>query len=101
MRTVVLTIGVLALLLLVNVTSHDAASASRSFAGGGVLQASALDVLQDVPKAPTINIEVNKGGGRQWYANPLWIAIGVLGSLIVVVLIVMAAKGGGTTVLKG
>ncbi len=47
---------------------------------------------------PQINVEVNKGGGR-WYASPVWIAIGVIGGVLVLMLIVMALKG-NTTVVK-
>ena len=53
---------------------------------------------------PAINVEVNRGGGRGWYANPVWIAIGGLALVIVILMIVMAARGsgpGGTTVVRG
>lgn len=37
-----------------------------------------------------------------WYADPFWIAVGVIGALVVLILIVLAARGGGggTTVIK-
>ena len=53
---------------------------------------------------PAINVEVNRGGGRGWYANPVWIAIGGIALVIVILMIVMAARGGGsggTTVVRG
>lgn len=52
---------------------------------------------------PAINVEVNHGG-RGWYANPVWIAIGGLALVVVILMIVMAARGsgpGGTTVVRG
>lgn len=50
---------------------------------------------------PQINVEVNRGG-RGWYANPVWIAIGAIALVVVVLMIVMASKGGGgTTVVRG
>lgn len=54
---------------------------------------------QPAPKL-SVDINVNKGGGGKWYANPLWIAVGGLALLVLVLLIVMAARGGGTTVVK-
>jgi hypothetical protein len=48
-----------------------------------------------------VDINVNKGGGGRWYANPVWIAIGGLAVLVLIALIIMAARGGGTTVVKG
>ena len=53
----------------------------------------------DVSQAPQINVEINKGGGGRWYASPVWIAIGVIGGVLLLMLIVMAFKG-GTTVVK-
>jgi len=51
----------------------------------------------------TIDINVNTGrGGGRWYANPVWIGIGVLGVVVILLLVVMAARGGGggTTIVK-
>jgi hypothetical protein len=48
-----------------------------------------------------VDINVNHGGGGRWYANPMWIAIGVLAAIVLIALIVMAGRGGGTTVVKG
>jgi len=47
-----------------------------------------------------VNIDINDGGGN-WWANPIWIGIGVVAVLLILVLVVMAARGGGTTVIKG
>ena len=58
-------------------------------------------ILTLAVQAPQVTIDINKGGGSAWYANPVWMAIGGLAFLLVVVLIVMAARGGGTTVVKG
>jgi len=48
-----------------------------------------------------VDINVNRGGGGRWYANPMWIAIGALAVIVLIALIVMAGRGGGTTVVKG
>ena len=53
----------------------------------------------EAAQVPQINVEVNKGGSRRWYASPVWIAIGVIGGVLVLMLIVMALRG-GTTVVK-
>lgn len=51
---------------------------------------------------PQINVEVNRGG-RAWYLNPVWMAIGGVALVLIILLIVMAARGGGggTTVVRG
>jgi predicted S18 family serine protease len=73
-------------------------------AGNAVSAAPALSAVvhaadsAELSQPPQINVEVSKGGGR-WYASPVWIAIGVIGGVLVLMLIVMALKG-GTTVVK-
>lgn len=67
-------------------------------------EAGVVSYAQDQPGAKLdLEINVNKGGGGggNWYANPMWIAIGGLALLVLVALIVMAGRGGGTTVVKG
>jgi hypothetical protein len=95
-------IFILTLIMLAGVLAIPTTHAGRSVSSGPEFGAVALEAHSlDAEQAPSINIEVHRGGSSAWYANPMWIAIGVLGLLIVVVLIVMAAKGGGTTVVKG
>lgn len=65
---------------------------------------SSVSYAQDQPGAKLdVDIDINKGGegGGNWYANPMWLAIGGLALLVLVALIVMALRGGGTTVVKG
>jgi formate-dependent nitrite reductase membrane component NrfD len=47
-------------------------------------------------------IDITNGttAGGHWYANPLWIAVGVIGVIVVLLLVVLAARGGGTTIVK-
>ena len=83
---------------LMMIPAIDAGSASApgpSF--WSVVQAAELPSAE-VAQPPQINVEVNRGGGR-WYASPVWIAIGVIGGVLVLMLIVMALRG-GTTVVK-
>ena len=97
MRNFILTLAVVAGLLVIP-APHVGSSASPEMAmGTAVLDAHALEAQQ----VPQIKVEINKGGDRVWYANPVWMAIGGLALVVLIVLIVMAAKGGGTTVVKG
>ena len=48
----------------------------------------------------SIDIDVNRRGGGAWWNNPMWIAIGVIGLVLLVVIVAMIARGGGTTVIK-
>lgn len=95
MRSFILTLVVLAGVLIIPAARAGNSASSEMAFGAVVLDAHALEAQQP----PTINVEINKGGGV-WYANPVWIAIGGVFLLVVIVLIVMAAKGGGTTVVK-
>jgi hypothetical protein len=98
MRTVLLALSMVVSLVLVPVSL---ANQSVVFAAQASPAVEAADSQQAQP--PQINVEVNKGGGRVWYASPVWVAIGVIALVLVVMLIVMAARGGGggTTVVRG
>lgn len=66
---------------------------------GQVISASVS--AQDSPSAPKgVNVDINVHHGGRWYANPVYIGLGVLAFVVLVLLIVMAARGGGTTVIK-
>ena len=55
-----------------------------------------------VAQQPTLDVDVdiNKGSDRAWYASPVWVAIGGLAVMLLIVLLVVAFRGGGTTVVK-
>lgn len=62
----------------------------------------AYTVAAQQPELPG-NIDVDIEAGTEsgaWWTSPLWIAIGVIGLLLIVVLVALAARGGGTTVIK-
>jgi hypothetical protein len=44
-----------------------------------------------------IEVKVDRGGGGDWYKNPVWIAIGVLGMVLLLLLIGFAIRGAGST----
>ena len=94
MRSFLLSFGIVfGLLMIPAVDSGTSASAGPSVSAV-VYAADAAELSQP----PQINVEVNRGGGR-WYASPVWIAIGVIGGVLVLMLIIMALRG-GTTVVK-
>jgi hypothetical protein len=96
MRRFLMSIGVVfGLLMVPAIDSASAVASGPSFSA--VVQAAELPSAE-VAQAPQINVEVSKGGGR-WYASPVWIAIGVIGGVLLIMLVVMALRG-GTTVVK-
>jgi hypothetical protein len=49
----------------------------------------------------TIEITVGeRGGGVRWYRNPVWIALGALGAIVILLLVILAVRGSGTTIIK-
>jgi hypothetical protein len=64
------------------------------------MPALALAQGQPVQGKVDVNINTHSGGGGAWWANPIWIAIGVIALVLLVVIIAMAARGSGTTVIK-
>ncbi len=50
--------------------------------------------------APAPKIDVNIRDGQTWYANPVLLAVGGIGFLVLVLVIALAARGNGTTVIK-
>ena len=95
MRSFLLSVGIVFGLLLIPAIDAGSSVASGSALVPVVHAADSVEAAQP----PQINVEVNKGGGRRWYASPVWIAIGVIGGVLVLMLIVMALRG-GTTVVK-
>ena len=96
MRSFLLSLGIVFGLFLIPAIDAGSSVASGPAFATVVHAADSVDAAQP----PQINVEINKGGSRRWYASPVWIAIGVIGGVLVLMLIVMALKGGGTTVVK-
>jgi hypothetical protein len=75
-------------------------------AGPAVLQAPvvmALAAVQDPPPIPKPDVDVTVTTERTtWYADPVWITIGVLAAILIIGLIIAASRSGGssTTVVK-
>lgn len=70
---------------------------------GAVLVVQAYTIALQAPepqKEVKADIDIDRGGGR-WYANPVWIAIGVIALVVLVLLIALAVRGGGgSTVVR-
>lgn len=47
--------------------------------------------LAEAAQIPQINVDIHEGGSRAW--NPMWIAIGVIGLILVAVLFKMSNRG--------
>ena len=68
--------------------------------GPSVMPVLALAQGQPVQGKVDVDINTHSGGGGAWWANPIWIAIGVIALVLLIVVIAMAARGSGTTVIK-
>src|SRR5256885_731039 len=91
------------LLTFAAVAASPAKTAASSPAKSSAVSAPVIFAVEAQAADKTVDINISTQGGRRWYANPLWIAIGAIGAVVVLMLIVMAARGGGggTTVVKG
>jgi hypothetical protein len=97
MRMVLACLAVATVLILGGATAPLAMAATHS---GYALTAADQD-QQPAQGKLDVNIDVNKGGGGgDWWASPVWIAIGVIGLVLLVVIVAMVARGGGTTIVK-
>lgn len=47
-----------------------------------------------------IDVDIEAAGDDGWWANPIWIGVGLVALIAVIALIVAASRGGGTTVVK-
>lgn len=78
-------------------------AAGAAVAQAPVQQASLQEQGGQPVDAPELDVEVGTDTeGTVWYADPLWIAVGVIGGLVLLLIIVLAARGGrgGTTVIR-
>lgn len=94
-----------ALILAVSAQAGAAPAGPSIDAGPAVLQAPAVLALAAVqdPPVPKPDVDVSVTTERTvWYADPVWITIGVLAAILVIGLIVAASRSGGgsTTVIK-
>jgi hypothetical protein len=94
-----------ALILAVSAQAGASPAGPSIDAGPAILQAPtvlALAAVQD-PPVPKPDVDVSVTTERTvWYADPVWITIGVLAAILVIGLIVAASRSGGgsTTVIK-
>ncbi len=99
MRLTLITSCAAALLIAIG-TPHPA---DAQVAGVMPAVAVAAVVTQSQPPTP-VNVDIKLGDGRTvWYANPVWIVVGLLAVVVLGLVIGMAARGGGgegTTIVK-
>ena len=50
--------------------------------------------------APDVKVDVHTSSSG-WHPNPTWVAIGVIGAVLLVVVLVMASRTGSNTVIRG
>jgi hypothetical protein len=70
---------------------------STALAAGSGYSATLED--QQQPSA-RLEVDIDNDRGGAWYTSPVWIAIGVIGLVLLILLIVMATRGGGTTIVR-
>lgn len=93
----------IALLAVLGLAAASPVLASVATANGGY--AFALDQGQPggggAPSAQ-IDIDVTERsvGGGDWWANPVWIGVGIVALILLIVIVALATRGGGTTVIK-
>ncbi|MBI3050693.1 MAG: hypothetical protein HYY76_20575 [Acidobacteria bacterium] len=50
---------------------------------------------------PNVDIDITETGGGQWWADPVWIGVGIVAMILLIVIVALATRGGGgTTVVK-
>lgn len=50
---------------------------------------------------PDVDIDITETAGGQWWANPVWIGVGIVALILLIVIVALATRGGGgTTVVK-
>lgn len=73
-------------------------------AAGPVLAPAYAFALQQQPGGvPSGQIDINiteRTGGGDWWANPVWIGVGIVALILLIVIVALATRGGGTTIVK-
>lgn len=80
-------------------------------AGGTLAPAAAVDsgyalTLDQQPgggsPAPSIDVDITERTvGGDWWANPIWIGVGIVALILLIVIVALATRGGGgTTIIR-
>jgi hypothetical protein len=85
--------------------SNAQPAAAESTTGVMPAVASVTMITQATQSQPpqNVNVDIGVDDGTAWYANPVWIALGLLAIVVVGLVIGMAARGGGgngSTIVK-
>lgn len=75
-----------------------------TIAAGDLAQVAAADsghvlALEQQPGSGTLDVNINVDEG-EWWANPVWIGVGIVALILLIVIVAMATRGGGTTIIK-
>src|SRR5438477_7892547 len=90
------------LLTLAVVGASQAKTSAASPNKSSAISAPVVFAMEAQAADKTVDVNIStQGGGRRW--NPMWVAIGAIGTVVVLMLLVMAVRGGGGggTVVKG
>ena len=71
--------------------------------GTAVVAAPSIAMAEPAPAgdAPAVDVHINGGDRVVWYTNPMLLAVGGIGLLLLIVIVAMAARGnGGTTIIR-
>jgi len=75
---------------------HDRITARVALPVLGLLQ-DQPPAAQPAPDKPDKEVDVTvKTEKHEWYVSPVWLAIGILGAVVLVLLVGMALRGSGT-----
>jgi len=90
----------IALLAVLGLAAASATFAPAVVAGSGYML---VDQQPGGAPAPEINVDITERtvGGGEWWANPVWIGVGIVALILLIVIVALATRGGGgTTVVK-
>jgi hypothetical protein len=62
--------------------------------GGSVLAA-----YQQQPGGLDVDVDITASRG-DWWADPVWIGLGIVALILLIVIVALIARGGGTTIIK-
>jgi hypothetical protein len=85
---------VIALIAVFSIIFASPQTVSEELNAGSILVAA-----EQQPTSPAIDVDVDVDRG-EWWADPVWLAIGAIALVVLILLIAMAVRGGGTTVIK-
>ena len=84
----------LGILATVPATSSASVATHQQPAISAAVTTPVFAVMQAGDKKIDINISTGSSGGARWYKSPVWIAIMVIGGVLVLFMLAMVVRGG-------